>query len=95
VVNLSNSENKILNEADPVALKLCYVLEMVLGHGLLEGVFSKPTIWDYLQHIKKCLPGGQAIVDKITNNAKSGAGIVYYLPSREKKRINIISDNIS
>ena len=76
LLNISGTtQNKIFQDSDIVALRLCYIIEKVASHGLMDrGVFSKTTIWDYVQNLGKCLPGGQSAVDKASKEAKTPIG---------------------
>ena len=65
-------------EDNPRALKLTWILEKILSHGLKDlHIFGKTTFWEFVQHLPECLPAQEARekIDTVLSMTK-------YVPSR-------------
>mmetsp|Transcript_26502 Transcript_26502/g.36942 ORF Transcript_26502/g.36942 Transcript_26502/m.36942 type:complete len:206 (-) Transcript_26502:30-647(-) len=64
-----------LKEDNPYAAKLCFVLEKILSHGLIDtAIFGKTYFWAFVKNIDECLPSTQAIVTAVCSATRSSCG---------------------
>eukprot|EP00008_Paramoeba_atlantica_P009956 CAMPEP_0201480396 /NCGR_PEP_ID=MMETSP0151_2-20130828/4881_1 /ASSEMBLY_ACC=CAM_ASM_000257 /TAXON_ID=200890 /ORGANISM="Paramoeba atlantica, Strain 621/1 / CCAP 1560/9" /LENGTH=536 /DNA_ID=CAMNT_0047862231 /DNA_START=41 /DNA_END=1648 /DNA_ORIENTATION=+ len=58
----------------PLALRLCFCLERILSHHLKSGIFSKATVWDFVENLPKCLPATGEVIDQIRKRCRTPQG---------------------
>jgi hypothetical protein len=62
-----------LSENDISALRLCFVIEAVLSHGLQDlHFFSKTSYWELFSFLPDCLPNTSHILQSVKKLAKTG-----------------------
>ena len=64
-----------VSDANASVVRLCYILDQILSHGLKDlHFFGSTTYWEFLRNLPDCVPSSSSFIDNIQATANSDTG---------------------